>query len=560
MLTLQDSSSRRAACYGQVCMQRALCVVALLALACLLVRSARVGLAGDYIDPIGRVTAQDEALYSHSAIQMAHNGNWLTPTFMGRFALYKPPVLLWFSALSIKIFGISHLSLRLPVALFASLGLGLIFLWTAELRSWQAGGCAAMLLASNHLWHVLGSLAITDGILVALFIAAMYAIYCDPWLESKAALWGYSASVAAAILTKSVAGLLPLGALLLYWMFGPRKERPTRQRVCLAGGLALALAAPWFVYQAIAHGRWFFTEHILVELLAFGAGKPPQTSHENQLLFYLTRLPLIDPVLLAVTLVSLPAFWKQLRQRSGPAVLLACWMTVIAASLLAFQYRNISYVLPLFPAMAILAAGYGPYSGKRTVIWFLVCTGIAFGCKAAFPEYPWGLSFHRGTIQAVAPLVSDYCEQARGNELILVGMDDDLYATTLPLASLRYSLVGVSLSAGKYSMPFANMGIVLTATQYNSLGNWMPAFRTRLEEWGIYSDQPIGSLVVPSSPTDLAGMIVAHPASDFLIPERFRRTVLTTGSHVVVEQPGHLLLLSRQAIPRSQPPAWTCHL
>ncbi len=541
-------------------MQRAFFVVALLALTCLLVRSARVGLAGDYIDPIGRVTAQDEALYSHSAIQMAHDGNWLTPTFLGRFALYKPPVLLWFAVLSTKIFGISHFSLRLPVALFASLGVGLIFLWTAELRSWQAGACAALLLASNHLWHVLGSMAMTDGILVALFIASMYAVYSDPWLESKAALWGYSASVAAAILTKSVAGLLPLGALLLYWMFAPRKERPTLQRVCLACGLALALAAPWFVYQAVVHGRWFFTEHILVELLAFGAGKPPQTSSENQLFFYLTRVPLIDPILLAVTVVSLPAFWKQLRQRSGPAVLLACWMAVITVSLLAFQYRNISYVLPLFPAMAILAAGYGPYTGRRTVTWFLVCAGVAFGCKAALPENPWGLSFHRGTIQAVAPLVSEYCEQARGNELILVGMDDDLYASTLPLAALRYSLVGVNLSAGKYGMPFANLGIVLTAAQFNNLANWMPAFRRRLAEWGIHSDRPVGTLLVPASPADLAGMILAHPDSDFLIPERFRGVVGALGSHIVVEQPGHLLFLSRQAIPRSQPPAWTCRL
>ena len=36
----------------------------MLALACLLLRAARVGLAGEYIDPISKITAQDEALYS----------------------------------------------------------------------------------------------------------------------------------------------------------------------------------------------------------------------------------------------------------------------------------------------------------------------------------------------------------------------------------------------------------------------------------------------------------------------------------------------------------------
>ena len=95
-------------------MRRALCAVALLALACLLLRAARVGLAGDYIDPISKITAQDEALYSHSAIAMAREGDWLTPRFMGRYALYKPPLLVWAAAVSSKLLGVSRLSLRLP--------------------------------------------------------------------------------------------------------------------------------------------------------------------------------------------------------------------------------------------------------------------------------------------------------------------------------------------------------------------------------------------------------------------------------------------------------------
>ncbi|SPE42931.1 membrane hypothetical protein [Candidatus Sulfopaludibacter sp. SbA3] len=192
-------------------MQRALYAVALLALVCLLFRAARTGLAGDYVDPISHITAQDEALYAHSAITMAQNGDWLTPTFMGRLALYKPPLLIWLSAASARLLGVSRLALRFPIALLCSLAVGLVFLFAAELNSWQAGACAAALLASNHLWHVLGGSCMTDGILVALTVAAVYCLFADPWLESKAAFWGFSAAVAGAILTKSVAGLLPLG-------------------------------------------------------------------------------------------------------------------------------------------------------------------------------------------------------------------------------------------------------------------------------------------------------------------------------------------------------------
>ena len=162
-------------------MKRAFLAVAAVALLFLLVRAARVGLAGDYLDPVRRITAQDEALYASSAIHMATEGGWLTPRFMGRYALYKPPLLIWTAGLSARLLGVSRLALRLPAALACALSLGLIFLWTAELRSWQAAAAAALLVASNHLWHVLGSFCMTDALLVAFFIAALYALYGDPW-------------------------------------------------------------------------------------------------------------------------------------------------------------------------------------------------------------------------------------------------------------------------------------------------------------------------------------------------------------------------------------------
>ena len=544
-------------------MRRAFGAVVLLALACLLVRSARVGLAGDYVDPISKVTAQDEALYAHSAIRAARQGEWLTPIFMGRYGLYKPPLLMWVSGLSVRILGVSRLALRLPVALLASLSVGLVFLWAAELRCWQAGACAAALLISNHLWHVLAGMSMTDGLLAAFYTAAMFCLFSDPWLESKAALWGFAGSVAAAILTKSVAGVLPLGVLALYWLVGPRRQRPTLSRTCLAAGLALALAAPWFVYQLCVHGRWFWAEHIGVEILGFGAGAPPQTSRENQALFYLMRMALVDPVLAAVALTALPRFVAEVRKWSAAPVLLLCWLASLTAAVFGWQYRNVAYLLPLVPALAILATVYGPLFSKRTAPWMLALIGAAFVVKAAAPSAPWGLSFQRGTVQADAPLVSGYCQRARGNELILVGMDDDLYASTLPLAKLRYCLVGARLAGGQYGMDFAGMGIILTAAQFDGLGRWEPVFRQRLREWGLDSGEPIGTLILAGSPEELARTIRAHPASDFLLLKQYRAAVEAAAAetHQLVEAgENHFFLLSKEGRPRAAPPAWSCRL
>jgi 4-amino-4-deoxy-L-arabinose transferase-like glycosyltransferase len=547
--------------YRLYVMRRALCAVALLALACLLARAARVGLAGDYIDPIGKITAQDEALYAHSAIAMARSGDWLTPRFMGRYALYKPPLLVWAAAASGKLLGVSRLSLRLPIAIFSALALGLLFLWAGELAGWQAGAVAGALLLSNHLWHTLAALCMTDGLLLACYIAAFYALFCDPWLESRAALLGFSGAVAAAILTKGIAGTLPLPVLGLYWLAARRQERPAFLRVCLAAALALAFAAPWFVYQGAVHPRWFWTEHIAVEILGFGASAPPQTSHENQALFYLMRLAATDPLLLAAAAVAIPAFLSDLRGRRAAPVLLAAWIAVMLAAMLGWQYRNAAYLLPLVPALALLAAAWGPFRTHQYAPWMLVALAAGFLIKTSVPDQPWGLDYRAGTVQPAAPILSAYCAQARGNEFIVLDVADDLYAAALPLARLRYVTVApVAVPAGPYAMPFAEMGITVTVEQFNDLARYTPAFRDRLREWGLDSGAPIATLIVARTAADLAALVRAHPESDFLIGGAYRKAVESAPQELIGAAADYLLLLSRTRLERASPPAWSCRM
>lgn len=540
-------------------MRRAFLAVALLALAGLLVRAARTGLAGDYVDPISHITTQDEALYANSAISMVRGGDWLTPKFMGRLALYKPPLLTWVSALSARVLGISRLGLRLPVALWCSLAVGLVFLFAAELRGWEFGACAALLLASSHLWHVLASSAMTDGLLVAFYVAAMYCIFADPWLESRAAFWGFAGAVAGAVLTKSIAGLLPLGVLGLYWLAAPAKYKPSLGRVCLVGVAAAALAAPWFLYQLAAHGRWFRAEHIGVEILGYGAGAPPQTSRESHALFYLVRMVLMDPVLTAVAAIALPGFVMALKRRSAEATLLGCWLLVVLASVAVWQYRNVSYLLPLLPALAIVGAGFGPFASMRPAWWALALVAAAGLMKAGAPTSPAGLSFAAGTVQPLAPVLSSYCERRRGNELIVAGMDDDLYASTLPLARLRYAVMQTPAENAAYAMDFASMGIIVTAGQFDDLAHWTPVFRDRLRQWGVDSDTPIGTLIVARSVEELGAVIRSHPDSDFLLPNRYRAAADATGHVLLDATPDHFLLLARNSKGAGAAP-WSCGL
>ena len=539
-------------------MRLAFAIVSVIALLTLLPRAARLGLAGDYVDPVSRVAAQDEALYANSSIHMAREGGWLTPMFMGRYALYKPPLLYWLSGAAAWMGGVTTLALRLPITLLAALAAGLLFLWAAELGGWPAGALALGLLVSNHLWHVLSGLAMTDGLLAAFLIAALYALFCDPWLASRAGLWGFAGPVAASILTKGVAGILPLAVLGLYWMAAPRRYRPRLARVAAASALAMALAAPWFVYQLAVHGKWFRTEHVNVEILGYGAGAPPQTSAENPAAFYGMRLALTDPMLLAAALVALPGFIAALRKRTPGAALLVCWLAVTALVVLVWQYRNIAYLLPMVPALALVAAVYGPVVHRSAPTAVLAVAVAVMAAKAATPGAPWGISFEKGTAQPLAGALQDYCRQHRANELSVVGMDDDLYASALPLFHLRYALVGAPPAAsGPYGMDFTGMGIIVSGDQFNRLEQWLPEFRHRLHEWDLDSTRPVASLILVSSPAELAEVVRRHPASDFLIPDRYR---VVDAQHTPMRvTPDHWLLLGAES-PGGFRPGRTCRM
>ena len=543
-------------------MCRAFWAVFLLALACLLPRAARIGIAGDYVDTIGKITAQDEALYSHSAIAMAERGDWLTPHFLGRLALYKPPLLMWLSGISGRIFGITRFTLRLPVVILAALGIGILVLWGAEAGGVRAGACVALFLLGNHLFNTLSTLVMTDALLVTFTAAAVYAIYADPWLESRAALWGFAAATAGAILAKGIAGIFPIAILGLYWPLVRPKERPTLSRALLAVALALAIAAPWFLYQIAVHPRWFWTEHIGVEILGYGAGGPPQTSRENPVVFYLLRLAATDPVLFSGVIVALPAFARSLRDRTAGPTLIACWLALTTAATLGWQYRNASYLLPLIPALALIAACYGPFSEDRHSAWMLGMLCVSLLIKAALPGAPWGLNYRAGTINPVAPALTAYCEQQRNRQLIVVDAVDDLYATTLPIVGPSYAVVGPARLGGSLGMPFDQMGIAITVPQYRDMARLRSQFEARLREWGAgpMAGLSLASLITLKSPQELGELESAAPDRDFLIPERYREFANGSTHVEVPAAPGYFFLLASTKQPATFSNPRTCRM
>ncbi len=513
----------------------------------------QAGVASTLVNPVDQIRAQDESIYANAALRMAAQGNWLTPIVMGRIYLYKPPMLEALAGLSLKTFGISLFALRLPDLLAAAAALAILFAWSLRTRGLWAGLIVVLLLLSNSSWVTLARLCYTDMLLACFTVAAMFSIARDPLLERPGPRWIFILSAAAAIMTKSVAGVLPLLALGLFALTGPGPARPPLGRVLGIVAWVALCVAPWHFYQLTVHRQWFWTDYVEIQLLQFGMRPAASGSLEIPAWFYLKRLFLTDPFLCIAVALALPAFIAEMLRRNANARLLACWIIVIFACISLFQYRNFPYALMLVaPLSLITACSISPkYQALTAAALALILT-----LKLLPSERGWSLTYPASRPLAAAPLLRAYSDRGRSNELILIDTDDEFYSSTLPLPKVRYCFEDPRGVTIQYAPYYVHLGITVNSDVFANLDKWEPLFRQRLRAWGLDSSEPIATAIVAKNGAEIAAIIRSRPDADFYLPVRLGPAVAAAAQNthaLVPASTGRFFLLANRSSSRVLP-------
>jgi 4-amino-4-deoxy-L-arabinose transferase-like glycosyltransferase len=166
-----------------------------------------------------------------------------------------------------------------------------------------------------------------------------------------------------------------------------------------AAGIAwvLLLVLPWFIAIAVKSGESFFAESLGHDLFAkLGSGQeshgaPPGTYF---VLFWLTFFP--GSILAGL---AAPAIWRA-RGEAGTRFLIA-WVVPTWIVLEIVVTKLPHYVLPLYPAIAILIAGVldnhalvrGRWLSTAPAWWFIVTTALAIGAIALHVAFGGGPGF-----------------------------------------------------------------------------------------------------------------------------------------------------------------------
>ena len=298
----------------------------------------------------------DEGLHAAIAQEMVERGDWVTPRLLGEPFLDKPILFFWALAASIAALPDGEFAVKLPGLAFGALGALATALLAGRWFGRRAGWLGFIAYATLLLPLALAQAAVHDVALVPWTTLAMLAL----WQASEARGWQRACAFGAlagvwlglSILTKALTGVALIGLPFFVWTLVTRRLTP---RLVAAGAVSLAvavvLASPW--YWAMEHANPGYLHYYFVERHLLGYATTTQLHGHRAWWYYL-------PILAGGALPWWPYALRTLRgvcTGQRPAVLLAwTWLVVDVGFLSLAGSKLLTYLLPAFPAIAVLAA------------------------------------------------------------------------------------------------------------------------------------------------------------------------------------------------------------
>jgi 4-amino-4-deoxy-L-arabinose transferase-like glycosyltransferase len=344
------------------------------------------------IPPVDR----DEARFAQASKQMMETGDYLDIRFQDEARHKKPVGIYWIQVITAEVTGYAENApiwiYRLPSQLGAILSVVFLFWLACLFGDRRMALLAAVLTMAAILLNVEARLAKTDAMLLASILlcqgilAKAFLAERDselkPWLA-----YIFWASFAAGVLIKGP--LLPMIVALttISVMLVTRSYRWFRRlRPFYGSALALVLIMPWFIAIGIKTGGSFFIDSLGEDLLAKVAtgkeshGAPPGT-------YLAAVLPFAVWPLSPFIFLAIPFAIKTRLDRG--TIFLACW---IIPAWLVFEFTATKlphYILPLVPALAILAARAvhhdALWKGRGGIIFRLLLIFVPIGLALGLP-------------------------------------------------------------------------------------------------------------------------------------------------------------------------------
>ncbi|MBP2630754.1 MAG: arnT 1 [Firmicutes bacterium] len=293
----------------------------------------------------------DEPVYAQTAIEMLANNDFISPRIYGDFWYDKPPMYYWLVAGMMKLFGQREMAARLPSAIFGIITVLAIYFIGKSLVSKRAALFGALILATSFEFFYLGKAAVTDVTLTCFFSMALLAYQ----KESYSLMYAF---MGLAVLTKGPIGVvLPSFIILLHLVFTGQVKKVLHLKIGRGLAIVLLISAPWYFVMYQLHGMDFINTflgfHNITRFLS-----PEHPSGTNWYYY----IPVLIIGFFPWSMYLMQAVKTGIENRSSKEgntlLLLLCWAMSVLVFFSISQTKLISYILPMYPAIALLVGWY----------------------------------------------------------------------------------------------------------------------------------------------------------------------------------------------------------
>jgi 4-amino-4-deoxy-L-arabinose transferase-like glycosyltransferase len=308
----------------------------------------------------------DEGNNAEAAREMLESGNWVVPTFNFQLRPDKPALLYWLQIAAYQLFGVNEGAARIPSALAALLAVFVTYELGRRLYGATAGLLAGLILASTLSFCVSAHFANPDALLNLFTVLALFSFWTGH--ARGGGLWfvPFGFFTGLAMLAKGPVGLvLPLATIVLF-LHWSRQLRRLRSWGVIWAALTFGLViAPWYTRVGIETKadflRGFFWTHNVGRFLS------PLEHHSGPPYYYAAILLLGFAPWSAFLGLTLWSAVRELRaarsgsetdRRNDAAKFLLSWIAVYFLFFSCSRTKLPNYILPLFPALALLTARF----------------------------------------------------------------------------------------------------------------------------------------------------------------------------------------------------------
>lgn len=307
----------------------------------------------------------DEPRYAEAGREMLEKGNWITPYFNYELRFDKPVFFYWLVAFAYKLFGLSEFSARFFSAVSATLTVGMTYAFGRQLVSRQYGFFSALILGSSVLFIGIARMSITDMTLACLMTATSLCLFLAAHKDLR---WWLAAGAIAGlgVLTKGPVAIVVPGAIftLYAWVTGQFKRCLLNRWLPLALLICLAIALPWYIAAYRENGSIFLEALFLHNITRYS---DVVSGHKQPPYFYgLVLVAGFLPWTLYLP-AAVRSLWERFRANHHTLVAVqdfsylvplyaAVWISFVFVFFSLGSTKLLTYILPLFPALALLTA------------------------------------------------------------------------------------------------------------------------------------------------------------------------------------------------------------